>query len=99
MSPSSSSPPSKSSRVACHQARDLFYACVRDSGTDFKPGESVPRSCTKLRSGFVRACPASWVQHFDEQQEAAARRAKHLHKLIGDQAQSGAGSLSGKAQA
>eukprot|EP00955_Chlamydomonas_euryale_P028160 296746-Chlamydomonas_euryale.AAC.4 len=39
------------------------------------------------------------VQHFDEQQEAAARRAKHLHKLIGDQAQSGAGSLSGKAQA
>jgi hypothetical protein len=42
--------------------------------------------------------PPAQVQHFDAQQEAQARRAKYLHKLIGDQGTSAAGSLTGKAQ-
>jgi hypothetical protein len=46
------------------------------------------------------ASPSSWAQviHFDDQQEAQARRAKYLHKVIGEQAATGAGSLTGKAQ-
>ncbi len=38
------------------------------------------------------------VNHFDDQQEAQARRAKYLHKVIGEQAATGAGSLTGKTQ-
>ena len=37
------------------------------------------------------------VQHFDEQQETAARRVRFLNRQIADQASTAAGSLTGKA--
>lgn len=87
---------SKESRRKCHQARDTFYACVQQQGLEFAPGVAVPPSCSALRKQFQASCPASWVHHFDEQQEASARRAKYLATVINQQAETARGSLSGK---
>ena len=29
-------------------------------------GEVIPRSCIALRKKYERACPSSWVKHFDD---------------------------------
>ncbi len=44
------------------QARDAFYACVREQGVEFAPGTKPPARCTRLRQQFEGACPASWVR-------------------------------------
>ena len=55
---SSSEPPVlKSSRKACHQARDLFFECY-----DSQKGNQ--NKCRVELKEFERHCPASWVQHF-----------------------------------
>ncbi|KAL6765236.1 hypothetical protein V8C86DRAFT_2463543 [Haematococcus lacustris] len=95
----STEPPNKSARTLCYAARDAFYACVREqAGYDFVPETPVPTKCRALRAAYERGCLPSWVQHFDLQQETAARRAKQLHASIGAKAASAAGALSGKAQ-
>ncbi|KXZ46108.1 hypothetical protein GPECTOR_47g385 [Gonium pectorale] len=93
-----STPLSKSERKACHLARDAFYACTREQGVDFVPGAAVPLKCLDLRKKFTESCPASWVKHFDELQEANARRAKYLAATINRAADTAAGSLTGKPQ-
>ncbi|EFJ48969.1 hypothetical protein VOLCADRAFT_104508 [Volvox carteri f. nagariensis] len=87
----------KAARKTCHAARDAFYSCVREQGVDFAPGAQIPLKCKLQRTQFEDACPASWLKHFDELQEANARRAKYLAATINRAADKAAGSLSGKA--
>uniref|UniRef100_A0AC34PUW1 PRORP domain-containing protein n=1 Tax=Panagrolaimus sp. JU765 TaxID=591449 RepID=A0AC34PUW1_9BILA len=47
----------KSSRKACHEARDLFFACADANGEDTK-------KCRTELKNFEKNCPASWVAHF-----------------------------------
>lgn len=94
----SPAPLSKEARKSCHSARDAFYACVREQGVEFAPGTKPPARCTSLRQQFEGACPASWVKHFDDLQEANIRRAKYLAATIGRASGNAAGSLEGKAQ-
>ncbi|PNW78148.1 hypothetical protein CHLRE_10g466000v5 [Chlamydomonas reinhardtii] len=88
----------KNARKVCHTARDAFYACSREHGVDFAPGAPIPAKCLQLRKTFEQACPASWVKHFDDLQEASARRSKYLAATINRAADSAAGSLAGKSQ-
>ncbi|KAE9556226.1 hypothetical protein FO519_000565 [Halicephalobus sp. NKZ332] len=46
----------KSDRKACHEARDIFFACI-DSHSDQK-------KCRLEWKNFEKSCPASWVAHF-----------------------------------
>ncbi|GAX75064.1 hypothetical protein CEUSTIGMA_g2508.t1 [Chlamydomonas eustigma] len=91
-------PPSKNTRSLCYRARDNFYKCVEDLGIDFKPGSPVPSQCKVLRQTFENSCLSSWVEHFDQQREAEARKSKFLHRVINSKKEELAGGLTGKPQ-
>lgn len=46
----------------CPQARDAFYACVRECGQLHTVGAPVPPNCRSLRAKFEGACLPSWVR-------------------------------------
>ncbi|GBF88405.1 hypothetical protein Rsub_01117 [Raphidocelis subcapitata] len=89
---------SRAGRAECYTARDTFYQCVRECGLLYSASEPVPSKCKQLRARFEAACLPSWVRHFDEQQEKAARDTKRLHAAIQQQAATAAGNLAGAAQ-
>ncbi|MEW5318099.1 MAG: hypothetical protein WDW38_009350 [Sanguina aurantia] len=91
-------PLAKSARTACYVERDSFYQCCRELGAEYNPANEVPAKCQNLRAAFFTACPATWVKHFDAQQETLARKVKYLAKAIDGKASTAAGTLSGKSQ-
>lgn len=47
----------KSNRKACHEARDIFFACADANGDNTS-------KCRSEWKNFEKNCPASWVAHF-----------------------------------
>jgi len=52
------------------QARDAYFACLDDNG--------ARRTVRSLRKAYERACPASWVKHFDAKRDEEIK----LRKLL-----------------
>mmetsp|Transcript_17940 Transcript_17940/g.32755 ORF Transcript_17940/g.32755 Transcript_17940/m.32755 type:complete len:99 (-) Transcript_17940:404-700(-) len=94
--PSEESSISKSGRAVCYLARDNFYKCCREQGVDWMPETKIPSKCSALRKEFQKKCLASWVTHFDSQQEANVRKARAMSMLINNSASNAAGGLAGK---
>lgn len=86
----------KTGRSSCYKARDVFYQCVRETGVNFSRSGAIPVKCQKIRILYENSCLASWVRHFDEQQEKDTREAKRLQASIQQRAKTAAGSLEGK---
>lgn len=89
---------SRAGRQECYQARDAFYQCVKESGVLYSSKTPIPSKCKQLRAKFESACLRSWVQHFDELQEAKARAVRNLHNTINTTAATAAGNLAGTSQ-
>ncbi|KAK3870498.1 hypothetical protein Pcinc_024289 [Petrolisthes cinctipes] len=53
--------PNKEARYQCWDARDKYWQCLDNGGTE--------ESCKELRSGYESLCSASWVKHFDRKRE------------------------------
>eukprot|EP00047_Mylnosiga_fluctuans_P012857 m.28132 g.28132 ORF g.28132 m.28132 type:complete len:78 (-) comp4501_c1_seq1:133-366(-) len=51
--------PSKDERAACWDARDDYHNCL-------VLRKESEESCKAARAAFEKACPASWVKHFDK---------------------------------
>ncbi|KAL3840644.1 hypothetical protein ACJIZ3_025235 [Penstemon smallii] len=82
-------------RLACHKARDAFYACL-EKESNKKPTEIAsvgllyPAECKKNREAYVKQCRPTWVKHFDRQYCAK----KRVHRLLDDGSESRRGPLS-----
>jgi len=86
----SASGPIRRAREGCHEARDAFYAaaCETDGrgGGERTSGKNASgaaaAACVRLREAYERACPASWVAHFD----GARTEEEKLAKVLGRKA-------------
>ena len=68
----------RAARYACHDARDAHARCADDaaagSASDSdSSAQATEAKCRKTREAYERACPKSWVTHFDK---ARAEEAK-----------------------
>lgn len=79
------------------QARDAFYKCVEDLGSGFALDAPLPSQCKELRAAYKASCKSSWVRHFDLLEDKKSRYLQTLRSNIAKQAQTGTGSLAGKA--
>ena len=70
-----------------HQARDAYFACLDAGG--------ARRAKRTLRKAYEKACPASWVKHFDAKREEDA----NLRRLLETRASSANASSSANAAA
>ncbi|CAD7701257.1 unnamed protein product [Ostreobium quekettii] len=85
----------RKARAACYAARDQYYACAEEAGTEVSP-EVVPVACRKLRAAYEASCRRTWVEHFDSQRQKEVRLLRAINASIrasGDQAH---GTLAGK---
>ena len=62
-------------------------------GVTYRYGTPVQRACTNCK---IHSPLSAQIQHFDQQQQEEARRARFLNKVINDKASTLAGGLSGK---
>ena len=69
------------------QARDAYFACLDAGG--------ARRAKRTLRKAYEKACPASWVKHFDAKREEDA----NLRRLLETRASSANASSSANAAA
>nr|CDS29786.1 expressed protein [Hymenolepis microstoma] len=67
--------PTREERMACWQARDAFWACIKDAYPDLtqvpdEPEETlkVPK-CQSLRKTYEDLCPGAWIRLFDRQND------------------------------
>mmetsp|Transcript_31677 Transcript_31677/g.79568 ORF Transcript_31677/g.79568 Transcript_31677/m.79568 type:complete len:87 (-) Transcript_31677:1024-1284(-) len=52
-------------RNKCYTARDAYYSCLDEAG----PKRAVKSALKE----YKRACPGSWVKHFDDKRETELR--------------------------
>eukprot|EP00051_Salpingoeca_urceolata_P003212 m.56071 g.56071 ORF g.56071 m.56071 type:complete len:94 (-) comp12577_c0_seq1:18-299(-) len=78
----------RQSRKACHAARDAYFACMNSnlSGPS-EPASTARSACAEFKAAFDKACPASWVLHFEKRwqnqrlQQALERKGYQQIKL------------------
>ena len=79
-----SSPTSSATFAASTQARDAYFACLDNNG-------AARRTLRNLRREYEKACPASWVKHFDKKREEE-NKLKRLLETRADAANAAAAS-------
>ncbi|KAJ9088140.1 Cytochrome c oxidase assembly factor 6 [Entomophthora muscae] len=55
-----SSPPTKSQRKFCWEARDNYFKCI-DANKCVSIEDDKSENCAQLKKVFMEKCPASWV--------------------------------------
>ena len=78
----------RAARVACRDARDAYHRCAdaaatTDSDSDSAATATATATCRRAREAYERACPRSWVTHFESARAEEAKLRAVLDKGAG----------------
>ena len=78
----------RAARVACRDARDAYHRCAdaaatTDSDSDSAATATATATCRRAREAYERACPRSWVTHFERARAEEAKLRAVLDKGAG----------------
>lgn len=84
-------PPNKSKREECWNARDRFFSCLDqnqiDNSLDPNERDNVNKNCGGQRDDFKGKCVASWFKYFQEKRFNDLTRERYIKKLESEGAQ------------
>ncbi|CDR42914.1 CYFA0S10e03774g1_1 [Cyberlindnera fabianii] len=83
--PKESTPPNRSKREQCWDARDKYYQCLEtnkvDNPLEDKFAPVIKKECSSVEKEFEANCASSWVHYFKEKYVVDLKKERFLKEM------------------